>query len=135
MAKRSAGRPPHEPTKQTRKFVVSMVAAGIEQLEIARVLGITKPTLHKHYRAELDTGQALAVTEVAQSLFNMATGKAGPPNVTAAIFYLKARAGWSDQADSQKLGKKEREEQEAKEAAKTGPFQRRQPPNLKAVDK
>lgn len=132
MTKRKAGRPPYEPTDKDRKFVVSMVATGVDQLEIARVLGITKPTLAKHFREELNTGQALANTEVAMSLFNMATGKNGPANVTAAIFWMKARAGWTDQADSAKLGKKEKEEAEAKEAAKSGPFQRRPTP-LKAV--
>lgn len=131
MAKRN-GRPPYEPTEKDKKFVIAMAAAGIEQLEIARALDITKPTLRKHFRRELDTGQTIAVTEVAKSLFNMATGKNGPANVTAAIFYLKARAGWSDQAADKKQGKKEQEEENAKTASSSGPFKPRPVP-LKAI--
>jgi hypothetical protein len=45
---------------------------------------------------ELEEATACANAMVAQSLFQKATGD-GPQSVTAAIFWLKARARWSDQ--------------------------------------
>lgn len=93
--KHPGGRPPHAPTAATRQAVEMMAAAGIPSEDVARVLGITKPTLRKHYRAELDTASAKANAKVAQSLFKKATGD-GPQAVTAAIFWLKTRARWKD---------------------------------------
>ena len=89
------GRPLHEPTDQTRKTVEAMSAYGIKQQDIALVLSISKPTLEKHYRLELDTACAKANSKVAESLYNKATGS-HPQAVTAAIFWMKTRGGWKD---------------------------------------
>ncbi len=88
-------RPEHVPTEQSRKTVEAMSAYGVPQQQIAAVIGISKPTLEKHYRAELDTADAKAIAKVAESLFQKATGS-HPQAVTAAIFWLKTRAGWKD---------------------------------------
>ncbi len=72
-----------------------MAAYGIPQDEIARVVGITKPTLEKHYRPELDRAETEANAKVAESLFRKATGD-GSQAVTAAIFWLKTRARWKE---------------------------------------
>ena len=69
-----------------------MAAYGIPHLDIAKVIGIDRKTLEKHYRYELDTGHIKATAKVAESLFKKATGG----NVAAAIFWMKARAGWSE---------------------------------------
>lgn len=70
-----------------------MTAYGIPQAKIANVLGVHEETLRIHYRHELDTAEAEANAQVAQSLFAMATkGK----NVAAAIFWLKTRAGYRE---------------------------------------
>jgi hypothetical protein len=63
-----------------------LAAYGIPQDEIARVVGITKPTLEKHYRTELDRAETEANAKVAESLFRKATGD-GAQAVTAAIFW------------------------------------------------
>ena len=55
--------------------------------------GISRNTLEKVYRSELDNGLLIANSIVQQSLFKKAVGNA-PQNVTAAIFWLKCRAGW-----------------------------------------
>ena len=66
---------------------------GVPHLDIATFLGIDAKTLRKHFREELDRGTTEANAKVAQSLFTMATqGK----NVAAAIFWMKARAGWRE---------------------------------------
>lgn len=89
------GRPPHMPGPAERRLVESMAGYGVPVDDIARVLGIDSKTLKKHYRAELDTGHILANAKVAESLFRKATGD-GPKSVTAAIFWLKTRAGWRE---------------------------------------
>jgi hypothetical protein len=89
------GRPTHEPTDQTTKTVEAMASYGIPQDEIAAVLGIDPKTLRKHYANALAIAATKANALVAQSLFAKATAKEiTGPSVTAAIFWLKARAGW-----------------------------------------
>ena len=72
-----------------------MAAYGVPEKDIARVVGIDAKTLRKHYREELDTGHVKANTRVAEALYRKATGD-GPQSVTAAIFWLKTRAGWKE---------------------------------------
>ena len=82
----------HEPTPETRLQVKTLASVGTPQDQIAIVVGITKNTLLKYYRKELDTAMTMANAKVAQSLFQQAN--AG--NTAAAIFWLKCRAGWVD---------------------------------------
>ena len=93
--KAKMGRPKYEPADKERAQVRTLTAMGIPHVDIARIVGITAPTLRKYFRRELDTGQAEANAKVAQSLFRQATDPKSP-NVAAAIFWMKARAGWSD---------------------------------------
>ncbi len=89
------GRPAHLPGPTERRQVEAMAGYGIPEADIARVLGIDPKTLRKHYRDELDTGHILANAKVAESLFRKATGDHRQA-VTAAIFWLKTRAGWKE---------------------------------------
>ena len=73
-----------------------MSGFGIPQEEIATFLDIDPKTLRKHFRVELDRGGTEATAKVAQSLFRMATEG---NNVAAAIFWMKARAGWREKQD------------------------------------
>lgn len=74
-----------------------MAGYGLAEADIARVIGIDARTLRRHYRDELETGRVLANAKVAESLFRRATGD-GRQAVTAAIFWLKTRAGWREAA-------------------------------------
>jgi hypothetical protein len=94
-AKRERGAPPHEPTQEQRKQVEALASYGIPQEDIAKVIGICHVTLRKYYRQELDVAEAKANAMVAQSLFKKATSD-GTQSVTAAIFWLKTRAGWKE---------------------------------------
>jgi predicted DNA-binding protein (UPF0251 family) len=87
----SGGTNKHIPNDKDRNVVRSMTAYGIQQDVICKVLGISKPTLHLHYRSEIDVAAALATSKVAESLFNNATKKM---NVSAQMFWLRARGGW-----------------------------------------
>ena len=93
-----------------------MSGLGIRDADIANVLCVTPPTLRKHYAAELARGHAEATAKVAQSLFNMATNP-DKPNVAAAIFWMKCRAGWREQD-----GGKKDEAAKAAEAVANGEF-------------
>ena len=93
----------HEPTTETRLQVKTLASVGTPQDQIAIVVGITKNTLLKHYRKELDVAMTMANAKVAQSLFQQAT--AG--NTSAAIFWLKCRAGWVDKQSIEHSGKLE----------------------------
>ena len=64
--KNLGGRPPHVPTAATRKQVLTLSGYGVPQVEIAQTIGISKPTLQAHYRAELDAGITQANAKVAE---------------------------------------------------------------------
>lgn len=107
------GRPPYEPTEDARERVREMVSCGIPQESIARVLKISEPTLRKYFWDEIHSGAIEANVKVAKSLFDKAMGP-GKEGVTAAIFWLKVRAGWRE--NDPEVGKKERIEAESKTA-------------------
>lgn len=100
------GRPPYEPTKKDREMVLAMSGYGIPDYEIARVLGVSPPTMRKYFDLELATGHVQANAKVAQTLYKKATGDS-PGSVVAAIFWLKCRAGWNDRPGEEDLGKKQ----------------------------
>lgn len=83
----------HIPTDELRAKVRERTAAGIGQESISKALRIDKKTLRLYYRAELDDAHDDAVQEMARSLYDMGTKD---KNVTAAIFWLKTRARWSE---------------------------------------
>ena len=66
-------RPAWKPTAKERETVKTMTGYGIPQHEIAATLRVTKPTLEKHCRHELNTGMTQANSAVAASMFRMAT--------------------------------------------------------------
>lgn len=85
----------HEPTDASRRHVEGMAAVGIPQDDIARIVGISAPTLRKHYRDELDLGATKANARVGQNLWRQAT-KDDFRATTAAIFWAKTRMGWKE---------------------------------------
>ena len=89
------GRKAHNPEPGQRKQVEAMAGYGVPEAEIACVLEIDPKTLRRHYRKELDKGHIKANSRVAESLYQKALGD-GSQSVTAAIFWLKTRAGWKE---------------------------------------
>jgi hypothetical protein len=102
------GRPAYEPSARDREQVKMMSAMGIPDYDIAKVIGLSGPTMRKYFAQELEVGHIQANAQVAQSLFRQATDKE-KPSVAAAIFWLKARAGWSEAVKTEE-GKKEQQE-------------------------
>lgn len=91
----------HVPTEASRQLVESLVACGTTEDMIARLVRMDPKTLRKHYREELDLGTARANFTIAGKLFEAAT-KLG--SVAAMIFWLKARAKWSERVDFNATG-------------------------------
>jgi hypothetical protein len=89
------GRRAHQPDQGTRRQVEAMAGFGVPETDIADVIGIDPKTLRRHYRDELKHGHVKANARVAESLYRKATSD-GAQSVTAAIFWLKTRAGWKE---------------------------------------
>ena len=89
------GRPGHKPDPMLRRQVEAMAGYGVTEAQIAGLIGVDAKTLRKHYRDELDHGHVKANVKVAENLFRKATGE-GREAVTAAIFWMKARAQWRE---------------------------------------
>jgi hypothetical protein len=88
------GRTKFEPDPGQRQLVKSLAALGGKHEDISAQVGLRSPkTLRKHFRTELDRGAAEANSQVARTLFRMATSGDCPG---ATIFWLKCRAGWRE---------------------------------------
>src|SRR2546430_567223 len=72
-------RPVWTPTDAQRRQAETMAAYGIPEADIARVLGVSKPTLRKHCGTELDTGATRANSKVANFLFYGICGGTSKP--------------------------------------------------------
>ena len=90
-------RPIYKVIESDRSNVENMARLGIKHEAIATVLGITAKTLRKHCKKEIALGKTMANFRVADALFKKATDlNGGAASVAAAIFFLKARAGWKE---------------------------------------
>lgn len=100
--RRGRGRKPFEPTLEQRKHVETLAGLGLRQDEIVLLIEnpttgrpIDEKTLRRHFQQELASGPSRLNMQVAQALARRAMGK-GAGAVTAAIFWLKCRAGWKE---------------------------------------
>jgi transposase-like protein len=86
------------PEEKERRQVQMMKMLGVRVEDIARVIGVSEPTLRKHCRRELDLGKIVADTKVISFLYSQACGEGPDPraNVTAAIFWLKSQCRWRE---------------------------------------
>lgn len=83
-SKAKGGRPPYQPSELDREVVRMAVAGGIQHQVIADVLTITRKTLEKHFRRELDLAKVEANTKVVSFLFK----ECEKGNVRALEFWL-----------------------------------------------
>lgn len=101
---------------ETRTKVEVLAVAGVPHDQIADIVGISKTTMYKHYRQELDIGLAKTVANLANTLVQ----KALNGDNTCLIFFLKTKGrdfGWAEGAGDAK-GKKEQAHEAAQDAAK-----------------
>ena len=90
------GQLPHEPTEQTKKQVEALAGYGLTHDEIGHVIGVSPPTLRRHYRTALDCGMSKADAMVLESLFRQAIGRGTKVSAACAIFWAKCRRGWRE---------------------------------------
>jgi len=84
-------------SNENKEMVSKLSGLGLTHIQIASVLGISRTTLYKHYKEELDSGKALCIGRVAENLYKMATGDISSRNTLGAcIFYLKTQANWRE---------------------------------------
>ena len=111
-------RPEHKPTAATKRQVSAAAGGGMRQEDIANALGISVPTLRKHYDTELSAGAAKERMVVLQKV--LAQAKKG--STSAARLYLAQQPEFqpvttpAEEAKPAKVGKKEQAQQDAKTA-------------------
>lgn len=99
----------HKPTAEQRNNVEVMSGYGLPYEQIAIVVGISKPTLIKHYRADLDRGLARINLQIGRSTVQQAVGSPAEydtkgrvvreeikPDKSVAIFMSKVRLGYRE---------------------------------------
>ena len=89
---------PSTPVRAYVAQVEAMTGYGIPEDDIASVLNLDLEALKRDYASELANGHVKANAKVAENLYRKATGE-GREAVTAAIFWLKTRAGWRETSD------------------------------------
>jgi hypothetical protein len=92
----TSGRPCWQPSLQDREVVRMMTAVGLAQEQICRTFQISKKTLRKHCRQEIDCGAAEANLAVGRSMYALATRGPYSVRLQAARYWLAARGGWRD---------------------------------------
>jgi transposase-like protein len=99
--KKGVGQPEHEWKQEIADRIVETCSQGWTRKAISADVGLCITTLLKHYRNELDQGDLQATDTVKNSLFKAATEGNSVP---AMIFWLKARAGWSERVEMDHSG-------------------------------
>jgi hypothetical protein len=108
------GRPTLEPTDKQRGQVEAMIRYGIPETEIAQALGISKTTLLKHFRNEINASATKANTQVGEFIVATIVGLPIPgrrpvtderARATLAMFWAKTRMGWKETVINQHQGK------------------------------
>ncbi len=88
------------PTDEDRHEVQLMTAWGLDPEQIGHVMGISRMTVKRHFKPEIKNSLSTTVKKVAGRLY----AEAMKGNMTAAIFLLKCRAGWRENASLELTG-------------------------------
>ncbi len=91
---------PHVPSVEFRDNVSLLIAFGLKQEQVSKVLGIAKNTLRKYYKHEIENGSDVLNARVAKQLFE----KAMAGDTVSILFWLKCRAGWSEKNVQEHVG-------------------------------
>lgn len=70
----NSGRPPYAPSDEEREKVRVLKAGGMSNEAIAECIGISEPTLRKHFHSELDRGGARVKADVLMARYRSAMG-------------------------------------------------------------
>ena len=110
-ARKLGGRPFYEPTQDQRRMVQVLRANGVLIGTIARYLGISAPTVRRHFKVELSHGFEHVKAAMGAALVKAALGG----NVGAMCFWLARHGGdqWRDKDKYNKIGFTPPEEEQA----------------------
>ncbi len=82
----------HEPTEENRQRVFRGSKCGVKRDDLCQILGIGRTVFEKYYYDAFEKGRIYANETVAEKLYEQCM----EGNVTALIFWLKARAKWRE---------------------------------------
>jgi hypothetical protein len=103
------GPKPFEPTETQRAQVQCAASFGVTHLQLADFLGISKPTLEKHFATELRTAKLGTEMQVANRLLSFALGRApdvdSKTQLSAMQFWATHVARWSPTIKQELTGK------------------------------
>lgn len=77
-----------------------MASIGIQQVAMAKILGIDFKTLTKYFPDELEVGKAKTITYVAGKLM----GNIQRNKEASIFFFLKTQAGWKEKTEMEIKG-------------------------------
>lgn len=83
----------HIPTEKSRRGVLHAIGLGLNQENIAKVMGISLNALRNHYREELDTGLIVMMDDVKTNLYNIARDPSHKGTVQAGMYLLSRLGG------------------------------------------
>lgn len=86
-------RKPYEKNDTDKERITGMALAGVNHEIIAKVMKMSRTTLYKYYRDDLDWAKASCNGMVANALFKNAFKE---NNTAAQIFWMKTQAGWRE---------------------------------------
>lgn len=95
-------KPRHKPTDDQLAKCQAYAMVGVPHHDIAKLLGISTPTLLARYRDQLHLGKATATANVGGRLYKAAMAGSVP----SMIFWMKSQAGWREvaQVDHKHMG-------------------------------
>ena len=120
---KNSGRREHEPTDEEREKVRVLRAGGMTQEAIAEAIGLSAPTLAKHFASELDRGTAKVRADLLMARYRSAMG--GNVSAQTKMLELVGASAAGDRLKERetppvkpaRLGKKEMQQQAAEEVA------------------
>lgn len=110
--KKVTRKPKFEPTEKQRKLVQSLIGYGLK-VDDARLLienehtgnPVSKDTLYRHFRPEIESGQAIANSLVLETAHKIATNPRHRGCVPMNIFWQKTRMGFKETERHEHTGK------------------------------
>lgn len=83
-------------TLRIKREVMTLKGYGFSDDQVALVMGMALETLKKHHGDELKKGALIQNAAVLKNLYSIATDPGHRGSTQAAIFWAKARAGWTE---------------------------------------
>jgi hypothetical protein len=125
---KNSGRRPYKPSDEEREKVRVLKAGGMSHDAIAVAIGVSGPTLAKHFSVDLECGAAKVTAEILMARYSAA--KEGNVSAQNRLLDLAGAARAQDRRvpSPKKMGKKEERQVAAQKA--TQRFAVREPPKL-----